>query len=304
MDIERIAPELRAAARKIPHAPVRTALGRALMQGVIRRMPKVAVDGVRIEVLDGVGQGLRLYHPAARRTDGALFWIHGGGYVIGRAVMDEGFCARTAAQLGLTIVSVEYRLAPRHPFPAGLDDCLVGWDWLQANVPSLGLDARRIAVGGMSAGGGLAASLVQRVHDRGEVPAAGQWLLSPMLDDRTAARRDLPERHFIWDNRCNAYGWRAYLKARPGAPEVPRYAAPARREDLRGLPPAWIGVGDIDLFHEESRTYAARLTAGGVAATLAIVPGAPHGFEVWGAATPLVREHMAGAQRWLGDAVG
>jgi len=305
MDAERIAPELRETGRKLPRPPVRTALGRAVTQFAMARLKSKPVEGARLEIVEGVGQGLRVFHPQTRLGQGALLWIHGGGYVIGRASMDDGLCARIAARLGLTVVSAEYRLAPRHRFPAGLDDALAGWDWLQASAKALGLDAGRIAIGGMSAGGGLAAALVQRVHDRGGVGAAAQWLHSPMLDDRTATRADLTALdHFTWDNRSNAFGWQAYLGARPGGSKAPAYAVPARREDLAGLPPAWIGVGDIDLFHEECGAYADRLAAAGVATTLAVVPGAPHGFEVWGAGTPLVRAHMEGARRWLAAAVG
>ena len=143
----------------------------------------------------------------------ALLWIHGGGLVIGGAAQDDRFCAETARELGITVVSAEYRLAPEHPYPA---------------------------------------ALVQRLYDEGERPRA-QWLFCPMLDDRTAARRGLdgagPR---VWDNRLNRFGWRAYLGTEPGAPVVPHYAVPARRDDVAGLPDTWIGVGDIDLFHDET----------------------------------------------------
>jgi acetyl esterase/lipase len=267
-------------------------------------MPAARVDGVRLEIVNSVGEGLRIYHPENRRSKGALLWIHGGGFVIGRAVQDDRLCMSTAAALGLTVVSVEYRLAPRHPFPAAVDDCLVGWDWLQRSAAGLGIDRQRVAIGGISAGGGLAASLIQRVHDRGGERAAAQWLFCPMLDDRTAARRELDGiRHFVWNNARNTFGWRSFLNSEPGSAELPRYASAARRKDLRGLPPAWIGVGEIDIFYDEDRIYAERLRSSGAEVTFVSVPGAPHGFEVWAAQTDLAKTHIAGAQRWLETAV-
>jgi acetyl esterase/lipase len=123
-----------------------------------------------------------------------------------------------------------------------------------------------------------------------------------MLDDRTAARRDLdPVEHFVWSNHMNRVGWRAYLGVDPGAEHVPAYAVPARRQDLRGLPPAWIGVGDIDLFCDEDRDYAERLRAAEVAVTLDMVPGAPHGITSWASDTLITREHIRRAHDWLGQ---
>jgi len=238
----------------------------------------------------------------------ALFWIHGGGLVIGRAVQDDRLCALTARELGILVVSVEYRKAPEHPFPAALEDCLAGWRWLQCEAERLRVDPTRIALGGQSAGGGLAASLAQRLHDAdtradgdasGMVPIA-QWLFCPMLDDRTAARKELDRvDHFVWNNRLNRFGWRSYLGVDPGVASVPAYAVPARREDVNDLPPAWIGVGDIDLFYDEDCNYAERLRAAGVQVTLDIVPGAPHGFGAWASNTSMAQDHIARARAWL-----
>jgi acetyl esterase/lipase len=217
-------------------------------------------------------------------------------------------CALTARELGILVVSVEYRKAPEQPFPAALDDCSAGWKWLQGEAQRLGVEPTQVAVGGESAGGGLAASLAQRLHDVGASTDAAtpiaQWLFYPMLDDRTAARDELDRLdHFVWNNRLNRFGWRSYLGVDPGSGAVPPYAVAARREDLRGLPPAWIGVGDIDLFYDEDRDYAERLRAAGVAATLDVVPCAPHGFASWAPNTPLARDHIGRAQAWLGQAL-
>jgi acetyl esterase/lipase len=242
---------------------------------------------------------VRLYTPADP-TGSALLWIHGGGLVVGSARMDDRLCGETARQLGVTIVSVDYRLAPKHPYPAALDDCLAAWAWLAAHAGELGVDPDRVAVGGQSAGGGLAACLVQRLHDDGAAVAA-QWLFCPMLDDRTAAERAHDATgHHIWNNRSNLVGWRSYLGEAPGAASVPPYAVAARREDLSGLPPTWIYTSDIELFHDEDVAYARRLEAAGVEVTLEVVRAAPHGFEAWATDTPLAQALFANARDWLG----
>jgi acetyl esterase/lipase len=224
--------------------------------------------------------------------------------IIGRAVQDDHICALTARELGILVVSVEYRKAPRYPFPAALDDCLAGWRWLQREASHLGADLACVAAGGESAGGGLAANLAQRLHDTGETSPVAQWLFCPMLDDRTAARRDLDGvNHFVWNNQLNRVGWRSYLGMEPGADDIPPYAVPARREDLRGLPPAWIGVGDIDLFYDEDRDYVERLRAAGVGATFEVVPDTPHGITAWASHTSIARDHIRRAQVWLGQAL-
>lgn len=295
----KVTPELRGPVRRIPPLPLDRAWGRRLVRGLSGLIPAAKIDGVSTEWRDDVQPRLRLYRPAVQRLPAALYWIHGGGMIIGQPVQDDGLCGVTARELGIVVVSVDYRLAPEHPFPIPLDDCYVGWQWLQDQAAALGLDGSRVAVGGGSAGGGLAASLVQRLHDGGGQRAAAQWLFCPMLDDRTAARRELDAiNHPIWNNRLNATGWRALLAAEPGT-VAPPYAAAARREELRGLPPAWIGVGDIELFYEEDRVYADRLAAAGVNVTLDIVPGAPHGFEAWAADTVIAKEYLARARAWL-----
>lgn len=145
-----------------------------------------------------------------------------------------------------------------------------------------------------------AAALAQRLHDADGPGAVAQWLFCPMLDDRTAARRDLDAAdHLMWHNRENRFGWSAYLGHDAGTADPPPYAVPARRADVAGLPPTWIGVGDIDLFHDEDRAYAERLTAAGVDTTFVLAPGGPHAFESWAPTTPMARSYVAGARDWL-----
>lgn len=299
-----VAPELRAPLRKVPPLPLGSGWGRRLMRALGRLMPAATLAGITLELRNDITPGLRIYRPDTRRSAAALLWIHGGGMLIGQPSQDDHLCAATARTLGIVVVSVEYRLAPEHPFPLPLDDCYAGWQWLQRAAETLAIDPARVAVGGESAGAGLAASLAQRVHDAGGRKPAAQWLFCPMLDDRTAARRELDALgHYVWDNRLNRIGWRAFLATEPGAAELPPYAVAARRADLRGLPPAWVGVGEIDLFYAEDRAYTERLGAAGVEATFDVVPGAPHGFTSWGADAPLARDLVARAQAWLQQAL-
>ncbi|MBM7808930.1 acetyl esterase/lipase [Geodermatophilus bullaregiensis] len=244
--------------------------------------PTEPVAGVEVTRHDVPGgQDVFVYEPAGRaRPTGALLWVHGGGTVIGRPEGDHDLCSRMARDLGIVVVSARYRLAPEHPFPAALDDLTAALRRLRDEAGALGVDPARIAVGGASAGGGLAAAVVQRAHDEG-VPVAFQLLVYPMLDDRTVLRRSPAGRgHLVWTPRSNAYAWTAYLGHPPRADELRPYAAPARRLDLAGLPPAWIGVGDLDLFHDEDVAYARRLEAAGVPVELHVERGMYHAAEL------------------------
>ena len=208
----------------------------------------------------------------------AMLWIHGGGYVMGNAAQDDALCRHFAETLGIVVAAVDYRLAPEAQFPVPFQDCYDGLTWLADRNY---VDATRLAVGGASAGGGLAAALALLARDRGSLPLALQLLAYPMLDDRTACRTGIDERNFrLWNNRSNRFGWQSYTGSAPGSPGVSPLASPARSEDLAGLPPAWIGVGTLDLFHDEDVAYAGRLEAAGVSCTLDVVPGAFHGFDV------------------------
>jgi acetyl esterase/lipase len=209
----------------------------------------------------------------------AILWIHGGGYVLGSAQQDDKLCARFAERLDIVVVSVDYRLAPEHPYPTPLEDCFAAFEFLHRHAGELGIDPTRVVVGGMSAGGGLAAALTLLVHDRKRPAPALQLLVYPMLDDRTVLKNVDGRFHRMWNQKSNAYGWRSYLGRAPGSPEVTHHAAPARRESFAGLPPAWIGVGTLDLFHDEDLAYAARLREAGVPTSVETVEGAFHGFD-------------------------
>lgn len=249
------------------------------------RPPK---GGELVEV--GNGASVRVHRPAdATATDaGALrpgiLYLHGGGLIIGSAVQGDPLCRRMADELGAVAASVGYRLPPEHPYPAPLDDCYAALQWLAAQSD---VDPERIAVIGLSAGGGLAASLALRARDRGEIALAGQVLAYPMLDDRTdESAAAHPRMLRLWNGRSNRLGWGMYLGAGTAGPAATpldagalELAVPARRTDLSGLPPTWIGVGTLDLFHNEDLEYARRLTEAGVPTDLHVVPGGYHAFD-------------------------
>ncbi|WP_028648041.1 alpha/beta hydrolase [Nocardiopsis sp. CNT312] len=299
-------PEL-ARARFLPSVSFNAALARPVRRLSARMRPPKAPEDVRIEERTAPGpEGappvrLRLYRP--RGLDGrapALLWIHGGGFLIGSPVQDEAGSAAFARELGITVVSVGYRLAPQHPAPAALEDVYAALSWVCEHAEELGVDPERVAIGGASAGGGLTAALALACHDRGGPTPVFQLLVYPMLDDRTALRTDIGARDVrVWTPASNRYAWSAYLGREPGGGDVSPYAAPARRQDLSGLPPAWIGVGDVDLFHDEDLAYAERLRAAGVDCAVTIVQGAFHGFDAAFRGTALAHEFHRTQERAL-----
>jgi acetyl esterase/lipase len=263
-------PDLRRVARLAPRAligPRSLRIVRALSGLRHGKTP----EGVEALTL-GSGVSVRLHRPiGVSQPTAALLWIHGGGYVIGSARQDDALCQRFTRELGVTVAAVDYRLAPEHPYPAPLEDCYSALTWL-AGLPAV--DPARVAIGGASAGGGLAAALALLARDRAEISPVLQLLAYPMLDDRSGAVRKNPN-YRLWSPKSNRFGWSAYL-----GNADPKVAVPARREDLSGLAPAWIGVGTHDLFHDEDLAYAERLTAAGVPCHVEVVQGAFHGFDL------------------------
>jgi acetyl esterase/lipase len=303
MDINLIHPELRKATASFPKLPITSDFGRALTRSLLPLLlPKVKTPtGITIEQLKTpAGLKLRIYAPAGQNNRAAMLYIHGGGMIIGSPAMDDALLSSIASELDIVIVSPEYRLAPEHPYPAAMDDCHSAWQWIQGNLASRGIDSTRIAIGGESAGGGLAAGLVLRIHDEGGPQPVAQWLFCPMLDDKTALDRSLDDvDHFVWNNKMNLVGWTSYVGKDIGTDRVSAYSAPARRQDLKGLPKAWIGVGDVELFFEENKAYANKLTAAGVPCELDVVSGAPHAFEGVAPESKLARDYMIRAKAWL-----
>jgi len=243
---------------------------------------------------------IRVHRPVgATGARPCVYWMHGGGMVLGTNRGDDLRFDDWCARYGCVGVSVEYRLAPETPYPGPMEDAYAGLSYVYRNAAELGVDPGRIGIGGASAGAGIAAGLALLARDRGEVPLAFQLLIYPMIDDRmtnTSAGWPVP----IWDPGSNRYGWKAYLGDRFGTDDVPVYAAPARATDLSGLPPAYILVGTLDGFLDEDIAYAQRLNHAGVPAELHVYPGAPHGFELFAPDTALARRATAELEGWLG----
>jgi len=264
------------------------------------RLP--AIEGLTITDAQAPGPAgappvaVRVYQPAERVGQlPALLWIHGGGYVVGSVEGNEHYVKQLVKSVGCLAVSVEYRLAPENPFPSALEDCYDALKWLAAQAAALGVDPRRLAIGGASAGGGLAAGLALLARDRAEVPVAFQLLIYPMLDDcnLTQASDTVPD-SLLWRRKSNLIAWQAYLGGRAGAANVSPYAAAFRATDLAGLPPTYLPVGELDLFLEENIAYATRLLRAGVPTELHVYPGAYHGFDNFA-------PEAAVSQRFLAD---
>ena len=293
-------PEFESAARFLPRGIARSwNLPLLRMLGALTgRGP----DPENVEIEDTGAGPIRVHRPTSS-GDGSLpavLWLHGGGFLMGSPKQDDALCRQIADELGAIVVAPMYRLSPKHAFPAALDDAYAALGWL-AKLD--GVDASRIAVAGASAGSGLAAQLALHARDRGEIQLAAQILVYPMLDDRTALRTDLDESGFrLWDNRSNRVGWSAYLGHEAGAAETSPIAAPARNENLEGLPPTWIGVGALDLFCDEDVAYGERLRAAGVPCETIVIDGVFHGFDGIvpdSAATKRLRESMFAEMRKL-----
>lgn len=280
-------PDLRQMAKTFPPLPFRR-WNIALFRWLTRLQPQgkppadVLVEDVSIQSQDPDHKiRLRVYkpgHPAAPAP--VLVWMHGGGFFLGRPEQNDPYLFHLVQELGIVIVSVDYRLAPDHPFPTPLDDCYAALKWVSNHAELLRIDPKRVAIGGESAGGGLAATLAQLAHDRGEVHPVFQLLVYPMLDDRTILSPGMSNSEWLtWSIENNRLGWEVYLNQPAGSNHAPPYSVAARRTDFAGLPPAWIGVGTLDLFYQEDLAYAQRLENCGVDCETVVVAGAFHGFD-------------------------
>jgi acetyl esterase/lipase len=293
MSIDNLDPELRsfldAVLELLPgYEAERLGELRAGLRTVIDTTPLVRPGTVHVEDVTVAGPSgdpdiaMRIYRPTTT-TDlvPGLYWMHGGGMMIGSMDMDDTLLVGAVEKLGIAIVSVEYRLAPEHPDPAPIEDCYAGLAWTAAHASDYGIDGNRIAVGGPSAGGGLAAGTALLARDRGGPQLAYQLLLEPMLDDRSLTPSSTQyDGGTVWDRKDNAQGWSSLLGDRAGGDSVSPYAAPARATDLSGLPPTFIDVGEVETFRDECIEYARRLFAAGVPTELHVYPGAFHGFDL------------------------
>jgi acetyl esterase/lipase len=267
-------------------------------------------DGAfELEWLDITGhageEGVRLLACRPARLPGpwpVILNIHGGGMVAGSArgadLVDD---LVRAEALHLAVIAVEYRLAPEHPDPVPVEDCYAALCWVAAHRDQLGIDPDRIVLSGNSAGGGLAAGVALLARDRGGPRPLGQLLQCPMLDDRCGTESARQMEHVgLWNTVSNRTGWDALLGDRRGGPHVSAYAAPARAEDLAGLPPAFIDVGGVECLRDEAISYALALSRAGVPTELHLWSGGFHSFDQWVPGAAVSRAARAARLSWLG----
>jgi acetyl esterase/lipase len=260
-----------------------------------------AVERVDYVVSEDPYVVVRVHTPrqSAAGPRACVYSIHGGGYVMGSYEMDDLKFDALCPQYDCVGVSVEYRLAPETAYPGPLEDCYAGLAWVFENAEKLGVDPERVGIAGVSAGGGLAAGLALLVRDRGEMQLAWQLLDCPMIDDRQQTPSSQADGLLVWSRESNTFGWQSYLGELYGKADIPYHAAPARAEDLSGLPPAYVCVGGADGFRDEDIAYALRLNGAGVPCELHVYPGAPHGVMIF-AATEVGQRYLRDQGEWLG----
>jgi len=258
---------------------------RASFSELIAQLPSPDTTGLQIEDRQIPGHdgdpmvSVRIYRPERRSAPAAIYSVHGGGFIVGDLETEHALNVRLARELGVLVVSVDYRLAPETPFPGPLEDVYAGLVWTAARAGEMGIDAARIAIQGTSAGGGLCAALALLARDRGGPHIAFQFLSVPELDDRLGTPSmieftDTP----LWSRPRAVLSWDCYLgPGRAGSDDVSIYAAPARATDLAGLPPAYVSVMHFDPLRDEGIAYALALLNAGVSVELHLFPGTFHG---------------------------
>jgi acetyl esterase/lipase len=283
-----IDPELREMAelmkgRQLPGGEVDIAAAR---QGLLAMVGQPEADH-RVEVSERTVEGppgapdVRVVTFCARGHDepcAGVIYLHGGGFMVGAPETEWGVAVAAALAVNGIVVSVDYRLAPENPYPAAVEDSYAALTWMARHSEDLGIDPRRIAVAGISAGGTLASALTLMARDRGGPNIAYQHLIIPAFDDRleTPSMRTFTETP-MWSRGLAEISWRRYLGDRK---DVPAYAAPARATDFHGLPPAYIAVSEFDPLRDEGIDYARSLLNAGVTVELHVFPGTFHGSTI------------------------
>ncbi|GAA2005167.1 alpha/beta hydrolase [Nakamurella flavida] len=257
----------------------------------------VAVRDFETTTADGATLLLRWYAKEGSSPGSAVLYAHGGGMILSTVAIYDGPVARYVSATGVPFLSVEYRYAPEHPAPTPVTDCHAGLRWLVEHADELGVDPARIAIMGDSGGGGVAASLAVYARDQGGPAVAEQILIYPMLDDRNTEPDPALVPFLTWTYDDNITGWGALLGGAAGGPEVDAYGAAARLTDFTGLPPAYIEVGELDIFRDEDLAYAQRLIAAGVSVELHLHPDIPHAAEALAPDTDIARRVNADRHR-------
>lgn len=280
---ERVLPELRPVLHRLPQMDLERDM--PMMRGFkLPPLPKSPDVRISSHTVEGPESPLLLkaYEPV-NRPDGrlpAVYWIHGGGYVLGHPDGDDPLCQRIVQGIGCVVFSIDYRLAPEHPYPAAIEDCYAGLLWVEDHAADMGIDASRIAIAGASAGGGLTAALALMARDKGGPQVVFQMPLYPMIDDRntTLSSHEMNVENLpgAWNRESNMTAWRMYLG---DIDDISPYAAAARAEDFSGLPPAYTCVGELDPFRDETIDYVSRLAQAGVPVEFHLYPGCFHGFD-------------------------
>ncbi|WP_433890392.1 alpha/beta hydrolase [Streptomyces sp. CA-111067] len=237
---------------------------------------------------------------AATAPTPAIYHTHGGGMILGDRRTGLPDIVDLATSVGAAVISVEYRLAPEHPYPAPVEDCYAGLVWVAENAEELNIDPARVVIAGASSGGGLAAAVALLARDRGGPALAAQMLQAPMLDDRndTASARQMAGIG-VWDRTSNETGWAALLGAARGGPDVSPYAAPARAAELAGLPPAFIYSGSAETFRDEDVAYASAIWRAGGQAELHVWSGGFHGFDLMAPQATVSQAAKAARASWI-----
>ncbi|TNM70487.1 alpha/beta hydrolase [Streptomyces sp. NP160] len=290
-----------ATSRALRPTPARKDLGGGVEQ-LQRWLPRRDGGRTRALVVRRQTAAGRPHQPAA--PSAAVLWIHGGGYAVGSPEMSVGTARRLVDATGCVVVLPDYRLSVVEPYPAALHDCYDALLWLRDHAAELGARPDQLVVGGESAGGGLTAATCLLARERGEVAVAFQVPLYPMIDDRptpSSTGSTAP----VWSSVTNDAGWDAYLGRLRGSSDVPATAAPARAEDLRGLPPVLTFVGDAEPFHDEVVTWTERLREAGVPVESRVFPGCFHAFDLMAPRARVSREATAflvdGFSRWCAE---
>ena len=303
-------PELQAVLAELPDAPATvTAAMIPSIRKVLVTPPETVIGDRPIVYSDRVIGGppgvpdltVTVLERSDRKPGGpAVFYIHGGGMIIGDRWFGTGPIVDWVVDLDALLVTVEYRLAPEHPYPAPLDDCYSGLLWMSAEQPELGFDPDRLVVAGASAGGGLAAGVALRARDESGPKLAAQVLIYPMLDDRNETVSSYQfDGIGRWDRASNDTGWDAYLGDLRRTDRVPIYAAPSRAADLSGLPPTFIDVGSAEVFRDEDIAYAGRIWADGGICELHVWSGGFHAFDMAAPQAKLSQEMIRIRTEWI-----
>ncbi len=268
----------------------RRANGDEMMAKLALRSPLPdAISTTDITVTGRHGQRIpaRVYRKAGSDSRALMIFVHGGGMIMGSIDSNNSTVSRYVDITGIPALSVGYRLAPEHPYPAQQDDVIEAIAWAYSHAGELNIDRANIGLVGESSGGGICAGVALKLRDAGDHPIACLLLVYPMLDDRTNSAKAIASKFLTWTVADNITGWNCLLEGKAGTSDVSPYAAPARATDLKNLPPTYIEVGDLDLFKDEDEKFAKDLKAAGVAVEFHLRHGAQHGFEV---ITPELRE--------------